>query len=720
MVRQGKWAIVGGWYLQPDCNIPDGESFLRHSLISQRYFREKFGITAKTGYNVDSFGHNASLPKLLRAAGMENYVFMRPSPQEQGRSEQLFHWESDDGSSVLAYRIPHYYNITVARLPYAEQAAQKADATGDDVMIFCGIGNHGGGPTIELLKELEKMPMEGKIYSCPDAFFQANSKKELPVLTGELQHHARGCYSAESSVKTLNRKAEQSLLAAEVFSVMAKQLVDAAYPAEELRSGWENLLFNQFHDILCGCSIKSVYEDARYQLGHTISLAEQVINRALQRISWKIDTLQGSKLPSYKTQENFAIWQHEALGTPVILFNAHPWPVKQTVVFSAKQARVVDALGTELPTQKVRSYTTDPGVYHYTIFEAEVPAMGYTVYRAFNGQTGTAVVENPVTVTETTLENAFIRVELDKQTGDLRRIYHKKTGRYILDHTCKAILTDETACDTWAHDQFDLGPTVGSFCACNFEIMEHGSIRGAVRTTSCCGNSRLVRTYTITAGSDEVQVHTTVDFHEKHKALKFTFPLAEETVTAKIPCGTIRRVGYTGEEPFGSWLASGSLGVANDCKYGYDTRDGEVCMTVLRGAIYANHFGERDAFCEYMDQGIHEFNYSVFPYSGVSDSEHRAAQLNFPLRQITGGFHDGPLPQTMACLENPQENVRIAALKEQEDGNGMVLRLCEMEGEDTQVSLKLFGKTIDAYLPHNGVKTIHDSGRELDAMEWEQ
>ena len=78
-VEEGRWSIVGGWYLQPDCNIPDGESFARHGLVAQRYFMEKFGVTAKTGYNVDSFGHNAALPKILKGCGMENYVFMRPS-----------------------------------------------------------------------------------------------------------------------------------------------------------------------------------------------------------------------------------------------------------------------------------------------------------------------------------------------------------------------------------------------------------------------------------------------------------------------------------------------------------------------------------------------------------------------------------------------------------------------------------------------------------------
>ena len=82
-VKEGRWNIVGGWYLQPDCNIPSGESFARHGLIAQRYFASKFGVTAKTGYNIDSFGHNASMPKILKGCGLDNYVFMRPSETEK-------------------------------------------------------------------------------------------------------------------------------------------------------------------------------------------------------------------------------------------------------------------------------------------------------------------------------------------------------------------------------------------------------------------------------------------------------------------------------------------------------------------------------------------------------------------------------------------------------------------------------------------------------------
>ena len=99
-VKEGRWRVVGGWWIQPDCNIPAGESLVRQALYGQRYFLDKFGVTATTGYNVDSFGHNSMLPQILRKAGLRYYVFLRPMPHEKGLPNRLFWWESDDGARV--------------------------------------------------------------------------------------------------------------------------------------------------------------------------------------------------------------------------------------------------------------------------------------------------------------------------------------------------------------------------------------------------------------------------------------------------------------------------------------------------------------------------------------------------------------------------------------------------------------------------------------------
>lgn len=724
MVRAGRWEITGGWFLQPDCNIPDGESFMRHALISQRYFREKFGITATTGYNVDSFGHNGALPKILRASGMENYVFMRPSTAEQGWDKSLFYWESDDGSRVCTFRIPIRYNINAQRLDQLEEICQKADREDTPLMAFYGVGNHGGGPTIRILHAFEQLQDPHLRYGTTEEYFSAVKTPELPVHTGELQHHARGCYSAETTVKRLNRKCEQNLLAAERFCLMAQQLTGLPYPAKKLRKGWKNLLFAQFHDIMGGCCIRSAYEDTRALLGETMSITEQAIEAAIQSIAWNIDTLQGERLPAYKydlhDKGQWAIWEHEVLGTPVVVFNPHAWAVTGPVKVYAYACKMTDEQGREIPFQLVRGEQTDGADRSNTVFMAEVPPMGYRVYRLFTEKTAQTVPQNELRITAHSLENSHMRIELDDSTGDICLFTDKRTGKNLIEKPCRAVLLDESACDTWAHDKKSLGATVDTFGNPRFEIIERGPVCSAIRVTTRCGHSVLQRIYRIYAGQDRVTVDTRVDFHARHRALKLTFPLTQETVLAKIPYGSLKRTGYTGEEPCGSWFASGGLCVANDCKYAYDTQDGEMRMTVLRGAIYNDHFGHRDSFCQYMDQGEHTFVYSLYPSGSPSSNEKRAQELNFGLRRVVGTFRKGKLPEHSSCIRVDEPDILVTAVKQIEDADGMILRFYEADGLDTVAHITLFDKTICVEAPHNCLKTVDADGILRNAMEWEE
>ena len=418
-VKEGRWNIVGGWFLQPDCNLPDGESFARQALISQRYFKEKFGVTAKTGYNVDSFGHNASLPQILKKSGMDNYVFMRPMPEEGYTKATLFNWESDDGSSVCAYRIPWYYNFDMRHMELFERLKEKAEKDNRDYMAFYGVGNHGGGPTIKLLDEMHRLPIGGMVYSTPDEYFNDVDKTDLETVHDELQHHARGCYSACSAVKKQNRQCENNLLAAEKLCVMAKELAGAKYPKEKLTKAWKNIMFNQFHDILGGCSVKKAYEDAGYLYGETMSISEQAINFAMQKISLNINTLKDETLPAYRTPEIWRLWQHEVLGTPIVVFNPYSWKVKMPVQVNAEAKKMTDSENNEIAFQTVRGDQTNGNDKYHTAFIAEVEPMGYAVYRLFAEQESTIDFESELKITDKSIENSRIKLEFDELTGDI-------------------------------------------------------------------------------------------------------------------------------------------------------------------------------------------------------------------------------------------------------------------------------------------------------------
>lgn len=723
-VKEGRWSIVGGWFLQPDCNIPDGESYARHALISQRYFKEKFGVIAKTGYNVDPFGHNGSLPKVLKSSGIDNYVCMRPAPEESGIEYSLFQWESDDGSKVCVFRLPFTYHIDLSCMETFEKIKEKAEKENLDYMAFFGVGNHGGGPTIKLLDEISKLKIDGMIYSSVDEYFSKIDQQNLPTVHGELQHNARGCYSANTFIKTGNRRCENNLLAAETLSMMATKLIGAEYPKKKLNTAWKNVLFNQFHDILGGCSIKQVYEDARYLYGETMSITEQAINLAMQKIAWNIDTLNGATLPSYKSEEKsrgqWAMWVHEVLGTPIVVFNPHAWPVRQTIRIYGAAQKMTNWEDREIPFQIVRGRHTNFGNKHDTVFTAEVEPMGYAVYRMFTEQESNVSFASDIHVSENTLENSKIRVEFSKETGDICRLYDKEKGTCIIDRACRAIVLDETHCNTWGHDVDELGEEVGVFGNPSFQVIEPGCVRASVCVTSEYNGSTLQRIYTLDADANYVDVSVKLDFHEKHRTVKFNFPLINETVIAKVPYGTVCRKGYTGEEPFGSWFASGNLCVANDSKYAYDTKNDEIRLTVLRTAIYGDHYCERDEFCEYMDLGVHEFSYRIFGYESNSASEKTAAVLNYGLRAITGSFHNGVLPLKKSCFTCNNENVIVSAVKQSEDNNTPVIRIYEINGEDSDISFELFGNQVYSHIRHCGLKTFDYNGKELNVLEWEE
>lgn len=265
-VNEGKWAIAGGMWVQPDCNIPSGESFARHLLYSQRYFYEKFGKTVNYGYNVDSFGHNGMLPQLLKKSGIDNYVFMRPDNGEKKNIPHLFIWEAPDGSRVMTFKIMHGYGDWDANPNKIKNIKEYASTHGHPMMSFYGVGNHGGGPTKRALEELTRLMKTDsslKFSSAEEYFECVNAMNiDLKVVSEDLQHHASGCYSAYAPIKEWNRKAENRLISAEKYDVMCGLLTGSKSNGAKIKEGWQRLLFNQFHDILAGCSIKPALEEA--------------------------------------------------------------------------------------------------------------------------------------------------------------------------------------------------------------------------------------------------------------------------------------------------------------------------------------------------------------------------------------------------------------------------------------------------------------------------
>ncbi|BBJ37785.1 alpha-mannosidase [Streptomyces antimycoticus] len=700
-VAEGRWQVIGGWWIEPDCNIPAGESFVRQALYGQRYLLEKFGRAATIGSNLDPFGHNATIPQLLRRSGMEGYVFLRPGPHEQVLPGQFFHWESPDGSRVTAYRLPNEYCAPGADIGnHLDKSLALMPPDEPELMVFYGVGNHGGGPTKANLESIARLDSLGGLptlrLSHPEAFFaRIRDREDIPVHAGELQHHGPGCYSAHSGVKAWNRRAENELMRAEKWASVAA-VAGEPYPGDRLTEAWKLVLFNQFHDILAGTSIRSAYEDARDEYGHARSIAADVLNRSVQAIARRID-----------------IPMREGT-TPLVVFNPHPWTLDGDVEFEFGQAatvRLTDDTGAAVPVQPTRSESTMAGSRGRLAFRASVPPLGHRVYHLLAGAERDGA--GPVTATDTSLENEYLRVEIDPATGWLRSLVDKETGAELMpeapgDH---AVVVDDPS-DTWGHRIHSYDKAIGAFTARCCRLVESGPVRAVLRVESAYGRSEMAEELVLSAGSRHVEVRTVVDWHERLTLLKLRFPtaLTDVTATHEIPYGHLERTPDGTEEPTQAWVdvtgtlpggARAGLTVVNDSKYGHDVRGGEIGMTALRSPVYAWHEPkvlDDDGVYAYLDQGRQEFRYLLLPHGAdwrAADPARRAAELNQPVFTLLETFHGGPIPQVRANVDDGAGAVTVSVVKGAEDGSGdLVVRAYESHGRAAaaRITLPLLGE----------------------------
>ncbi len=697
-VAEGRWQIVGGWWVEPDCNIPSGESFVRQGLLGQRYFKEKLGVTAIVGYNVDSFGHHGALPQILRKSGMKYYVFMRPGPQEKELPSRLFWWESDDGSRVLVYRIPHQYATWGNDLEaHIRRCAAELDCC-DEMMCFYGVGNHGGGPTKENLKSIHRLSenpaLPTLLFSSPNVFFESVHARDLPipVVHDDLQHHASGCYAANSGVKRWNRRAENLLVTAEKWSVLAHWIVGQPYP-DDLVQAWKDVLLNQFHDILAGTSLEVAYKDARDMYGEAMSIAGRGLNLAIQAFAW-----------------NTRIEREDGMR-PIIVFNPHAWASRACVELEfgglSESDVLLDDVGCRVRMQTVQSWASAPERNRLS-FVADLPAMGYRVYRLAPRPSAADI--SPLQSTQNAIETGRFRVEIDPHTGCIKSLYDKaKRLEVFLGQAAVPVVIDDPS-DTWGHGVFRFDHVVGAFTAISVALVEHGPVMSAIRVESRYADSRLIQVFAVYQDLDWIDVQVTVDWREQLKMLKLKFPvnLSSAKATYEIPYGHIERPVDGDEEPGQGWIdLSGmapdngglyGLSILNDSKYSFDIRNTEMSLTVLRSPAYGHHVPvdlRPGGPYSFVDQGIQRFRYALLPHGGSWEQAgvvRRAAELNQPPITLIGTYHEqGFLPQRHSFVSVDRDNIVVTCIKKAEDNDDMILRCYEAHQVATRATIRLPG-----------------------------
>lgn len=720
-VEEGRWGIVGGMWVQPDCNIPSGEAFCRHFLYSQKFLKENFGDITRVGYNVDSFGHSAVLPQLFKKSGIDNYVYMRPTRETENLSlpkETLHKWVSPDGSEINAFRILELYNgdLTEERVNlYLEQS--------QDQMIFYGIGNHGGGPSKEHLKQAEEwVKKDGFKYATPNDYFENIDGIEMPTVEGDLKHHAPGCYSANSKIKFENRRSECELVSAEIYDTLAGLIVGGDFHNDEFEKAWQRVMFNQFHDIIAGCCIKDAYLDAYNAFGYVRQNAQEMENFALQRIAGKIKTT--DFLDADFSEMRDRLWYREGEGSPMVVFNSHPFAVKTCVSFGAYcVTKVLDHNGNEVPFQMVRAPYTDGRNFTKCMFEVELPAMGYRVYYVYKKTENSVETEiaHDLKATETTLENSLVKVVIDKESGAVTSYVLKAENReFAKGELGKAIVCDDSKRDTWSHLINNLNDDIGAFGEGTLSLIENGPIRATIKSVTKYGKSVLKKYYTLYKYDARLHVRCVLDVDEEYKLIKLSFPVNVETpkVVYSMPYGFIEKAPNGEEDVAHEWvdMVDGNsrcgLGLINDGRYSHCAVDNDLRVIVARSCAYLDHYGKdvRDEEMEFIDKGEQEFNFILFPHTSdaTADITNSGKVLNTPPVLVQETHHDGVLPQEYSALQLDKKNISVSALKNSENNDGLIIRLVENAGIPTTVTVNFaaINKSFKLDFTSQEVKTI--------------
>ena len=720
-VSEGRWGVVGGMWVQPDCNIPSGESFCRHFLYSQKFLKDNFGEITDTGYNVDSFGHSAALPQLFKKSGIDNYVYMRPTRETENMNlppENLHKWVGMDGSEVIAFRIPDVYNGDLS----LERIAKYKEKT-QDQMVFYGIGNHGGGPSKEHIKQSEDLVKDNSfIYATPKEYFADVKNAKMPTVEGDLKHHAAGCYSANSRVKYENRRAECELVKAEMFDTLTGIIADHIFHREEFEKAWQRVMFNQFHDVIAGCCIKEAYTDAYNAFGYARQKALELENLALQTISGKIKTT--DFLDADISEMRDRLWLRDGEGSPMVVFNPHPFAVKSSVSFGAYNVtKVLDHNGNRVPFQMVRAPYTDCGNFKKCLFEVDLPPMGYRVYYVYKKTENSSetVMLTDLKATANTLENSRVKIVFDEKSGAVTSYYLKAEDREIAQGLlAKAVVCDDASHDTWSHLINTLNDDIGVFGSGKLTLIEDGPIRATVKSVTKYGNSVFKKYYTLYKNDTKLYIRCVLDVDEEYKLIKLSFPVDVKTpkVVYSMPFGFIEKEPNGEEDVAHEWAdmidndTGFGLALINDGRYSHCADGNDLRVIVARSCAYLDHYAgkHRDSEMEFIDKGEQEFSFILFPHieNETPDIVNCGKLLNTPPVLIQETHHDGTLPQSYSALEIDKNNISISALKASETDDGIIIRLSETSGIPTTATVKFnaINRSFELSFTSQEVKTV--------------
>ncbi|MDA8193387.1 MAG: alpha-mannosidase [Thermaerobacter sp.] len=696
-IKQGRWEVGGGMWLEADCNLTSGESLVRQILFGTRFFSREYDHDCTYLWLPDVFGYSWALPQILRKSGIKAFMTTKISWNQYNRMpHDTFIWRGMDGSEVLAHFIttpgsespdaPYTYNGQLsAKSIVGSWAAYRDKRINQDLLLAYGFGDGGGGVTrdmLEMRRRFNRIPgLPNMVTGRADEYFErlqttvSQADNYVHTWDGELylEYH-RGTYTSQAQSKRMNRKLELAYRETEWISILARamkpqrRLGNAARIIQDrLNEGWKIILRNQFHDIIPGSSIREVYEDSFQEYAVCGTVANEVWQAGAS------DLLIEQR--DVFTVFNSAGWNRTAIARI---------PLRSV----GSGGQFVDGRGNVLLAQQVEE--------EWWVLAEEVPALGVSVIRYVRN------AENPLASSENRTHHQKFAFQVDNNTvstpfydiiwndaGQLTGIFDKSVNREVLPVGARGNVLQVFEDKPLAHDAWDIDlfyqekmREIDALVA--IEVVTAGPVCAIIRFSWQYGESTISQRLVTYGHSHQIDFVTKVDWHERQQLLKVAFPVEVRSVEATfdVQFGNVRRPTHWNTSwDFGRFESVGhqwadlsetgyGVSLANDCKYGYDIKNNTIRLSLLRAAIHP----DTEA-----DQGVHEFTYSLMPHAGnwlEGETVRLAWDLNSPLRAEAGQ----PVKDRVSLFRLSSKHAMVDAIKLAEDDDRIVLRLHEFAG----------------------------------------
>lgn len=714
-VKSGKWIVTGGWYLQPDCLMPSGETFIRHIATGQKYFREKFGISPTVATNFDSFGHSIGLVQILAKNGYSGYMACRPNPTQFEYPSRFFVWRAPDGSK-LTFTESWSYNSPLGKVKekienelFGGGAAMlgstgKAEVKLEDVdYILWGVGNHGGGPSRKDLSDIEELKVDGVeiMHSSPEALFKDGIRVggEVDV---SLVTCMPGCYSSMARIKSAFRRCESMFYSTEKI-LAAASLAGMKVDYTAMHEAEKRLLLSTFHDILPGTCI----EDAEDEALTIIRAAEKTVrdyrSQALLYLSMCEDVAGKGEYPVFA----FNYQPYEVMATCEVEFMLQDQNWSDEVHYHPV---VFDKDGNRIPAQLVKENSTlNLDWRKKIVFDAKLSPLGLTRF--------TVKVEGvPASVKKSVGADVSVAVKESK----------------VLDGPITLEVCDDTA-DPWGMSREELdgigrNPSpfrlmtpseVDKFIAAEgsspVSTIEDGDVYTATEAFYTHSNTNAVVQYKNYKNHPYTDIKITVEFVEKNKLVRVKIPLPNGMTNCEIVGDgpyVWEKKPTKGEISFQKWVGAMNgdkiFAVINDGIYAGSSDGKHLYLTLLRGAGYCFHpIPERqlyptDRFLPRIECGRYVYNLRI--YTGNVYEVSKTAE-EFATRPYTTNVFPIGMGKKRDMKITVFGEVITAAIKEGESDD-YIVRLYNPKNEPTRFTVSVGDDSFTAEIGKRAILTV--------------